>query len=134
MTAADDAKLEALTSMLETNETEKSEGPKNDRDLDSVGIVLQQDRYRKDTRHRLRLAWTVMGIIIVWLLFLMLVLVLNSRFFHLSDVVLVALLGTSTATVLGLPAIVLRGFFQYMRQTTSVSKAEASRALKRNKS
>lgn len=83
-------------------------------------LRLKRERYATDTRQRISLAWAVVAIISIWLLFIMLILCLNTSRFHLSDVVLVTLLGTSTATVLGLPAIVLRGFFQFMNQTTEL--------------
>ena len=70
-----------------------------DKLLEWLDKTSKRRRYQNDTRNRNILAFMTMSIIInhVWNL--------------MSDVVLVALLGTTTATVLGLAAIVLRGYF-----------------------
>ena len=93
-----------------------------DADKELSRLLLKQERYKADTKHRLYLAWSIMGIIIVWLLAVIVILCFNTRFFHLSDIVLVTLLGTTTVTVIGLPAIVLKGFFQFMNQNTDIDR------------
>ena len=103
----------------------------SDMDRDSQSIILQQERYASDTKHRLWLAWTIVIVIIVWLAIVVVILMLNNLLFHLSDPVLIALLGTSTATVLGLPAIVLKGFFQFMNQTTDLNRFTKDKHEKR---
>lgn len=77
---------------------------------------LKKDRYKKDTAHRQRLVITVMIIIIGWLLAVMTLLFFCLFRTGLSDAVLIALLGTTTVNVLGLAAIVLKGFFHHMNQ------------------
>jgi hypothetical protein len=68
------------------------------------------ERLKDDNEQRKILAKWTSDIVQNWLLFVALMLFLN-RIIQLSDVVLVALLGTSTLNVLGLSYIVLRGHF-----------------------
>lgn len=93
-----------------------------DADNELQSVILKQERYKADTEQRLYLVKLIMRIISGWLIAVMLILVLNNCLFHLSDPVLITLLGTTTATVIGLPAIVLRGFFQLMDQNTDIDK------------
>ncbi len=91
----------------------------DDLDFSLTPEKLKADRYKRDTYHRSHLAWTVMATIMLWLLFVMVIVVLCLFRQGLSDAVLIALLGTTTANIIGLAMIVLKGFFQYMDQTVS---------------
>ncbi len=76
----------------------------------------REKRFDEDTEHRRELVKWV-KILIPWYLLFVLVLLLLVGFrwitdFTLSNEVLVALLCTTTANVLGLAAIVLRGLFK----------------------
>lgn len=82
-----------------------------DKLLEWLDKTSRRHRYQNDTRNRNILAFMTMGIIIVWMVILSFVIFGNHVWALMSDVVLVALLGTTTATVLGLAAIVLRGYF-----------------------
>lgn len=74
---------------------------------------LENDRYKQDTKWRDRLAWWVIGVTSSWMLIILLILVIKGfcSTFDLEKEVLITLLATTTATVLGLPLIVLRGIF-----------------------
>lgn len=74
------------------------------------------DRYLGDTKLRKKLAEDIIRLIKFWVIGLFVVLFANSWVFHLSDTVLAVFLGTTTAAVIGLGVIVLKGFFQYMDQ------------------
>lgn len=110
----------SLEQLPPEKKTQKKDPKYLDRDLTLNAEDLKKSRYRSDTKNRAYIAWTVIGIIIVWLVFVGIILCLNHKVFQLSDTVLVALLTSTTVTVLGLPAIVLRGFFQYMDQNTKL--------------
>ncbi len=71
-------------------------------------------RYIQDTELRGKLATEIIELIKSWVLGLFVILFANKWAFHLSDTVLAVFLGTTTATVIGLGVIVLKGFFQYM--------------------
>jgi hypothetical protein len=73
--------------------------------------ILENQRYLSDTRDRRWLATWTAYVVSIWLGLIILILVLNYWLFHLTDTVLVTLLGTTTLNVLGLTAIVLRGHF-----------------------
>lgn len=77
---------------------------------------LLSHRYKGDTFTRKCLAFSTQAIIFGWLLCIIIILMSNESCFGLSDTVLITLLGTTTATVLGLALIVLNGFFRYMKQ------------------
>lgn len=69
-------------------------------------------RYGQNTRFRKHLTRWVMWIVPVWLGFVMLVVIMCSwGIWHLSDTQMVALLTTTTANILGLAYIVLKGMF-----------------------
>ena len=78
----------------------------------SIYSEIQKElRYKKDTRNKNLLAlWTAI-IISLWMLALLFVIFWNRVWHFMSDTVLIALFGTTTATVLGLAAIVLKGYF-----------------------
>ena len=84
-----------------------------DSDIDSGSMTsqirqLQADRYSSDTRDRKWLAQWATCVVSLWLFFVLLIVCLSK---HLSDAVLITLLGTTTLNVLGLSFIVLRGHF-----------------------
>lgn len=84
-----------------------------EKDFDSKNLRDQErDRYEQDTRYRKNLAIWVMSIVPGWLIFvLVLVFLCSASVFALSDNVMIALLATTTANVLGLAFIVLKGIF-----------------------
>ena len=74
-------------------------------------IEAKEHRYRSDTFDRQWLAvWTAI-IVTLWLIAVIRLLMSNYQQFHLSDMVLSVLLGTTTLNILGLSFIVLRGHF-----------------------
>lgn len=82
-------------------------------DIDSKDISIQKkERYGQDTRFRKYLAVWVMMIVPVWLSVILVIVGLCAcGLWHLSDVQMTTLLATTTANVLGLAYIVLRGLF-----------------------
>lgn len=88
----------------------------SDPDYDSFDLTTQEglakiQRLFDDNKGRKNYAKWVAWVVSIWLLSVLLILTLNYCFFHLSDSVLIALLGTTTLNILGLPYIVLRGYF-----------------------
>lgn len=72
----------------------------------------EKERYEQDTKHRSVLAYWVIWVTSSWLLCVIVILVLDGcSVLDISDVVLNVLLATTTANVLGLPYIVLKGLF-----------------------
>ena len=69
------------------------------------------ERYKIDTELRKSLAKWSFWIITGWIIGVIVVLMLNSHCFCLSDDVLKVILITTTANILGLPIIVLRNLF-----------------------
>lgn len=69
-------------------------------------------RYEQDTKFRHHLSVWVMWIVPIWMGFVLLLIASNGfGWTSLSDTALVALLTTTTANVLGLAYIVLKGIF-----------------------
>lgn len=85
------------------------------KDIDTNNLEQQKrDRYRQDTKHRGLLTNWVIWTVSLWLLAVIVLVYLCADytwFFSLSDEVMVALLVTTTANVLGLAFIVLKGLF-----------------------
>lgn len=79
--------------------------------LQEQELELRNERFKNDTNWRCRLSWWVIIVDSVWLLAILQILTFNSYDYHLSDTVLVTLLGTTTINVLGLAFIVLKGLF-----------------------
>lgn len=70
------------------------------------------ERYKQDTKHRDRLVKWMMVVVSAWLFIAAGIVITQLCINHiLSDTVLCALLTTTTANVLGLAVIVLRGLF-----------------------
>lgn len=89
----------------------------NDIDTESKGAQIKE-RYRQDTRHRDYLVKWVVYTNSAWLIAILVIVIAHgaineegSDLFHLTDTVMVTLLATTTANVLGLALIVLRGLF-----------------------
>jgi len=76
---------------------------------------LLKDRYKYDTIVRITLACTTQLLIFGWIICVIIILMKNLCF-GLSDNVLIVMLATTTTTVIGLALIVLKGFFQFMKQ------------------
>lgn len=72
-------------------------------------ITLREElaRFRKDTKDRSNLAYWTFWIISLWLVAVVILLAFN----FLSQTVYVTLLTTTTVNIIGLPAIVLHGYF-----------------------
>lgn len=68
--------------------------------------------YKQNRKQRSALAWWTFVLITAWLFFVGVALYIVARQSHLSDIVLCTLLTTTTANVLGLPFIILRGLFK----------------------
>lgn len=74
------------------------------------------DRYKLDTMLRKWLAISTQILIFLWMAAVVVILMYNKCYFNLPSSVIIAILGTTTATVLGLAYIVLKGFFSVMNQ------------------
>jgi hypothetical protein len=78
---------------------------------------LKSDRYKQDTKARGWLSRWVAWVVSLWLLAVILILVLNEPLhLNISDIVRCTLLGTTSANVLGLPYIVLKGLFHTQKE------------------
>lgn len=74
---------------------------------------LKDERYRDDTKHRKILVLWVIVLSSLWLLNVCVIMYLcGGAVFNYDTPVLITLLATTTATVLGLPLVVLRGLFE----------------------
>lgn len=82
-------------------------------DFDTMSMEDQErERYGQDTRFRKYLSKWVMWIVPVWLFLVILIVYLCSfGLCELTDVQMSTLLATTTANVLGLAYIVLKGMF-----------------------
>jgi len=85
-------------------------------DPDSVDIgkqlaLYKAQRYFSDTEDRKWLAQWSAAVVSIWLGFVAIVLISNNNCLHLTEGVLITLLGTTTLNILGLSFIVLRGHF-----------------------
>lgn len=77
---------------------------------------VYRHRYSSNTKLRVELAYWAATLVSIYLLIIILILVHNHRLIHLSNNVLMTLLGTTTLNVLGLMAIVLKGYFGDKKQ------------------
>ena len=100
---------------LEFDEDALPQAPRGDIDEDSVE-KQRKIRFRQDTKHRHQLIVWMMVLISVWLCLVIAAVFLNGPLgLGISDTVLVTLLATTTANVLGLPSIILRDLFKGRR-------------------
>ena len=67
----------------------------------------QLNRFKQDTKDRSKLAYWTFRIISLWLVFVFVLLLIND----LPNSVFITLLTTTTVNIIGLPIIVLRGYF-----------------------
>lgn len=83
------------------------------KDIDKSDMAEQERlRFQQDTEQRKTLVIWMMVVVSLWLAFTCSVVITELCFYNkLSDTVLCMLLGTTTANVLGLAMIVLRGLF-----------------------
>ena len=83
-------------------------------DPDEKDIEAQERaRFKQDTLYRKYLAKWVMYVVSIWLALVLVIFTLNGfRLVYYQPTVMIALLATTTANVLGLAFIVLRGIFQ----------------------
>jgi hypothetical protein len=88
-------------------------------DFDKSDLNSQKiHRYRQDTRERKLLSHWVVWTVSVWLIFTGFTLIFNHIFcFNISDAVCGVMLGTTSANILGLAYIVLKGLFPEGKQS-----------------
>ncbi len=86
--------------------------------LDAIGVLYEKlvknqerERYADTSKLRKISAYWVMIVVTLWLGGVCCVLKFNNSCFCLSDSVLIALLTTTTANILGLPFIILQGLY-----------------------
>lgn len=81
---------------------------------DSSSIYVQErDRYVQDTKHRHTLIIWMICVISIWLAGVITVVILNgTTALTIDDNVMITLLATTTANVLGLPTIILKDLFK----------------------
>lgn len=82
-------------------------------DIDTSSLKDQEKiRYSQDTKYRKHLTQWVMHIVPIWLLGIFFVVCMcASKIWELTDIAFSALLTTTTANILGLAYIVLKGMF-----------------------
>ena len=102
-----------------------------------IAGVIEQKRAAQDTRHRRKLVGGVAIFTSVWILIVLLILFFQATaayhggrhpehpWFHLSNSVMLALVGSTTGNVLGLAVIVLRGMFNRDPPDHVVNPADA---------
>lgn len=76
-------------------------------------IKLYNTRYQTDTTLRTCFSYWVILLDTFWLLGVLRILMDNTKYFQISDSVLITLLGTTTINVLGLAFIILKGLFYH---------------------
>lgn len=87
--------------------------------VDNAPLQEQINRYHQDTEQRLFLAKWVVWVSSIWLGFVLAILIMcGFKWIELDVVVLNVLLATTTANVLGLAYIVLKGLFGYNSKNT----------------
>lgn len=106
---------DVLSRQNNSDEDENSDG-KEDIDSETLSEQIdlkraQTDRYKSDTKDRKWLAEWSTAVVSIWLFLVITILIKNHDSIHLSDSVMIALLGTTTLNVLGLMFIVLKGHF-----------------------
>lgn len=103
-------KLQEKVASLENEKTEKNLIPK---DFTEQRQMLENKRFENDTEYRNKLSNWVQNVTNYYLLAVFVIILFSQfRFIYLSDTILITLLGSTTATVLGLPLIVLKGMFK----------------------
>lgn len=90
-------------------------------DIDTSSLKEQEkQRYAQDTKYRKHLTQWVMHIVPLWLIgILFITCMCASTVWHLSDIAISALLATTTANILGLAYIVLRGMFPQKQEKSN---------------
>ncbi len=89
-----------------------SDGENQDKPNEETQLAIKRteaeiERLQNDTKNRSVLAYWTFGIISVWLIFVASLL----AFKELPESVFITLLTTTTINIIGLPAIVLHGYF-----------------------
>ncbi len=70
------------------------------------------DEAEKNVNQRTYISWSIFGVMIAWLVFVIVVVILaGANVLHLSDSVLMTLLATTTTNIIGMWAIILRYLF-----------------------
>lgn len=69
----------------------------------------ETERFRKDTKLRIYLAWVVTVLICAYIVFACVLICIERP---LSDVVMITFLSTTTVNILGLMYIILKGMFK----------------------
>lgn len=107
-----DVKASAEEASYANNSDQLSETKDELKDVQIKKLLSENERYREDTSLRKALATAFTMIISFWLLAVLLILT-GNRFheYNLSDNVLITLLVTTTANVIGMMLIILRNLF-----------------------
>lgn len=80
--------------------------------IENNKLTLENQRYESDTNLRDLFAKGYSAILVLWLFAVLYILTNNNtNHYHFSDSVLIALLATSTANVIGMVVIVLKNLF-----------------------
>lgn len=90
-------------------------------DVDTSSLKEQEKiRYSRDTKYRRHLTQWVMHIVPIWLIGVFIIVCMcASKVWELTDIAFSALLTTTTANILGLAYIVLKGMFLKEHQKDS---------------
>lgn len=85
--------------------------------IENNKLTLENQRYESDTNLRDLFAKGYSIILVLWLIAVLYILTKNnSNHYHFSDSVLIALLATSTANVIGMVVIVLKNLFPTQKE------------------
>lgn len=107
---------EGLNDILDQFESQSCGNFDMDQNDCKAQASLYRERYKTNTRRREHLAKWTMWCVSVWLGLVILIIIFNSLLkLGLSDSVLITLLGTTTLNVIGLAAILLRGYFNSIK-------------------
>ncbi|MDX6181570.1 hypothetical protein SGQ44_06480 [Flavobacterium sp. Fl-77] len=107
-----DGKAYAEAVSYATNADQRLETKDYLKDAQIQKLLSEVERYREDTTLRKSLAMVFTSIIALWLFAVIMILVGNyCNSYNLSDNVLIALLVTSTANVIGMMLIILKNLF-----------------------
>ncbi|MDQ7960377.1 hypothetical protein [Flavobacterium lindanitolerans] len=89
---------------------EKAE--KQEKSIEAQRLEAKLQRYQQDTNHRSSLVVWAATIVSFWLISIVFILTRNTESYQLSDKVMITLLVTTTANILGLMYIVLNDLFK----------------------
>lgn len=112
----DNMALKSLKYTIKERAREQADGLDMDNmNMGDLEFLMKKDevrRYQDDTKNRKKLSLWMVSVVSIYLIYIFVLLPLNPAHVHLSDIVLVALSGTTTLNILGLMYIVLKGHFK----------------------